>query len=291
MGFWRRWTRGERRVEATGEWGRFAGVDWADRILDVDVADRYFAKQGRSIARWTLHADGRTLVVYLKRHYRLPWLAGVAATLFPNGDWSPAMAERRHLAIARTLGLPVPRVSAAAEYVGPRGRLQSVLAVDELTDMLPLHEAIPAAQRRLAPAEFARWKRGLVAELARLARRLHERGWFHRDLYLCHFYVPEVETYRVPRTWEQRVTMIDFHRLARRRLTAAWSQAKDLGQLLYSSEVDGVGPRDRLRFWKLYAGDRARTWRMRAVRAVAELRARTNREHNARRPQVPAKAA
>ena len=34
--------------------------------------------------------------------------------------------------------------------------------------MLPLHQAVPLAAARLDPATFARWKRGLTAELARL---------------------------------------------------------------------------------------------------------------------------
>ena len=70
---------------------------------------------------------------------------------------------------------------------------------------------------------------------------------------------------------------------------AGMTQAKDLGQLLYSSEVEGVTPRDRLRFWKLYTRNRS-GW-LWLVRRIAVLRAQNHRGHNERKPQTPAKAA
>lgn len=118
--------------------------------------------------------------------------------------------------------------------------------------MFPLHEAVPLAAQRLDAVAFARWKRGLTAELARLSRELHRRKVFHKDLYFCHFYIPESFTRQAPAVWTNRVVMIDLHRLARHRLTSAWWQAKDLAQLLHSSDVPGVTARDRVRFWKLY---------------------------------------
>jgi heptose I phosphotransferase len=162
------------------------------------------------------------------------------------------LQEWQHLVWAASEGFPVPRPLAAGQFTGPWFRLQGFLAVEELHGMLPLHEAVPLAAQRLAPAEFARWKRGLTAELARLAAELHRRGVFHKDLYFCHFYIPESFTLRPPDDWKNRVVMIDLHRLARHRITAAWWRAKDLAQLLYSSDVPGVTARDRVRFWKLY---------------------------------------
>ena len=73
-----------------------------------------------------------------------------------------------------------------------------------------------------------------------------------RDLYFCHFYIPEGFTRTIPENWVKRVVMIDLHRLARHPVMGAWWQAKDLAQLLYSSDVPGVTARDRARFWKLY---------------------------------------
>src|SRR5262245_26416989 len=169
---WRRLARGVWRLRERPDWSAFAGPGWAEHIMDAAVTDRFHAKQGRSTGRWILHAGGRRLAVYLKRHYRLPWWRGLLAALWPGRGWSPALEEWEHLAWARAQGLPVPDAVAAGERIGPWGRLQSFLAVEELADMLPLHEAIPAASARLDADAFGAWKRGLTAELARLAREL-----------------------------------------------------------------------------------------------------------------------
>jgi heptose I phosphotransferase len=249
---WRRLRRGTRLLRRAADWDRFAGEGWEERIMTEPVTDRLHVKQGRSIGRRVFADGGEKLVVYLKRHYRLPWWRGLVATLFPNGAWSPGLQEWQHLVWAAQQGLPVPRPVAAGQLVGPWFKLQGFLAVEQLHGMLPLHEAVPLAARRLDPSTFARWKRGLTAELARLARELHSRRVFHKDFYFCHFYVPESFTRAIPADWTNRVVMIDLHRLGRHHITAAWWQAKDLAQLLYSSDVPGVTARDRVRFWKLY---------------------------------------
>jgi heptose I phosphotransferase len=258
---WRRLSRGARRLWQRPDWAQFAGRDYADAIMDAAVTDRFHAKQGRSTGRWILSQGDRRLAVYLKRHYRLSWWRGLLALLWPDRGWSPALEEWRHLERARSLGLPVPASVAAGEFIGPGVRLQSFLAVEELTDMLPLHEAVPAAARALPPEAFLRWKRGLVTEVARLCRRLHWQRWFHKDLYLCHFYVSkDCLALSNVACWQGRVHLIDLHRLGRQVCTAWMGMAKDLAQLLYSSDEFGVTARDRVRFWKLYLGEWHRGW-------------------------------
>ena len=280
--FWRRLFHGVRRLYARADWAEILGADWPDHIMQAGVTDDYHEKQGRSTGRCVFEAGGKQLVVYLKRHYRLPRKDGLLATLWPGGDFSPGMAERRNLEWARSQGLPVPKIAAAGEYVGPWGKLQSFLAVEELTDMLPLHEAIPLAARTLDPATFRSWKAGLTRELARLARRLHDRHAFHQDLYLCHFFIPRADTANAP-SWSGRVFMIDFHRLAHHRLTRLFWLSKDLGQLLFSSEIDGIDARDRLRFWRAYLGPARNTWFGHWLKRIVLMRGRRYQDHNAKR--------
>lgn len=281
--FWQRLVRGARRLWHRPDWPDFTGANWPDRIMAVPVTDRFHAKQGRSTGRWILHADGRRLAVYLKRHYRLPWWHGLLAAVWPGRGWSPARQEFEHLEWAKSAGFPVPDAVAAGEFIGPWGRLSSFLAVEELHDMLPLHEAIPAAAARLDAAALARWKHGLTAEIARLARELHALRRFHKDLYLCHFYIPRADLEATPPDWRGRVHLIDLHRLGHHRLTARWWQAKDIGQLLYSSEVAGVTWRDRLRFWRHYLGPRRRTLAGRLLAWWVRLKWRRYQRHNAKR--------
>jgi heptose I phosphotransferase len=281
---WVRLCRGVRRLRQRADWPHFVGADWADRIMGLAITDRLHVKQGRSIARWALESDSRQLTVYLKRHYRLPRWRGLLATLWPDAGWSPALQEWQHLQWAKVRGMPVPAAVAAGEYIGPWGRLQSFLAVEELTDMLPLHEAIPAAAARLDAATFRDWKRTLGAEVARLTRALHARRYFHKDLYLCHFYIPCQWTAAIPR-WEGQVHLIDLHRLAYHRLAWRFWQMKDLAQLLYSSDVAGIEVRDRLRFWHAYLGTESRRLLARLLRYGILVKWNRYRHHNARSHQ------
>ena len=107
----------------------------------------------------------------------------------PAGRHSPGAAEWQHLKRVRALGIAVPEVVAAGERIGPWGRLQSFLMVADLVDSQPLHEAIPALARRLDPPAFAAWKRALVAAMAEITATLHRANLFHKDLYLCHFFL------------------------------------------------------------------------------------------------------
>jgi heptose I phosphotransferase len=280
---WHRLLRGYRKIREQPDWAEFAGVDWPARIMSEEVADRYHAKQGRSIGRWTLTAaDGRKLVVYLKRHYRLPRLGGLLALFFPSSAWSPGLQEWEHLNWAARHGLPVPRPVAAGELVRPGGKLQSFLAVEELAGMLPLHEAVPLAQANLDAATFANWKRSLAREMARLARLIHDQKVFHKDLYLCHFYIRADDAKNPPEDWTNRVIVIDLHRLARHRLTGLWWKIKDLAQLLYSSEIPGVTARDRLMFWRAYCGAKHRAFLARLV----HWKWRQYRRHNRKRKEA-----
>jgi heptose I phosphotransferase len=287
--FWQRLVRGGRRLRQRADWQDFAGPDWADRIMEVTVSDRFHAKQGRSTGRWVLDQGGRRLAVYLKRHYRLPWRHGVLALVRPGGGWSPAFQEWSHLEWARREGFAVPLAVAACEYIGPWGALQSMLAVEELAGMLPLHEAIPLAARRLDPRTFGSWKRGLVAEVARLTSELHRRRRFHKDFYLCHFYIPAELTERLP-LWSQRVHLIDLHRLGHHPWTWRFWRVKDLAQLLYSSEIVGIGARDRLRFWRQYLGPGARGCAASWLAWCIRLQGQNYRRHNAKRRRQQASA-
>jgi len=262
--WWQRFIHGACRFWQRPDWSVFAGPDWLDRALTLEPTDDFHAKQGRSTCRVVLQARGQKLGVYLKRHYRLPWWRGLLAAIFPEVGWSPAWQEWRHLQWAQNQGLSVPETVAAAEFIGPWCKLQSFLAIEELTDMIRLHEAIPLAATHMDRQTFAGWKRGLVSELARLTQLLHSRRRFHKDLYLSHFFIPRSAIGRVA-DWRGQVYLIDFHRLRHHPVTWPLWQAKDLGQLLFSSQLPGVTARDRVRFWRLYRGIEGRDGWLRSL--------------------------
>jgi Lipopolysaccharide kinase (Kdo/WaaP) family len=263
-------------VRADPDWQIAAPTD-PESVMAANITDKFHSKQGRSIARWSL-PDGPT--VFIKRHYRESWWRRALASMTRMPRWSSAWQEYRNLRWAEAKKLPVPRTVAVGARIAP---LAGFLAVEELTGQLALHELIPLALESLRPAAFATWKRGLVTEIARLARALHTRNRFHKDLYLCHFFAPTRFATTPPVTWTGRVSMIDLHRLGRHPLTAPWWRLKDLAQLLYSSDVRGVAARDRLRFWRLYAGPARRRGLGPWLRRLVLIRWQNYRDHNASR--------
>jgi heptose I phosphotransferase len=218
-------------------------------VMEIQSNDRLHEKQGRSTARVRLDGPGGSVTAYLKRHHRLPWFDRLGALLFPAGRFSPGAAEWSNLRWAEQLGVPVPAALAAGERIGPGIHLQSYLLVRELADCLELQEALPRSQNVLTREAFARWKRATVRRMAGIVARLHAARLFHKDLYLCHFFVPaDPES-----SAGTAVTLIDLHRLRRHAWTAGRWRLKDLGQLLYSTAgVAGLDDRDRLRFWMHY---------------------------------------
>lgn len=243
-------------------------IDLDAIVMDLESTDRFHAKQGRSTSRVRFDAG---LSVYLKRHYRLPWTNRLGALFQPAGRHTPASAEWAHLEKARILGIAVPEVVAAGERIGPWGALSSYLMVAELVDHEPLHEALPSLAETMEPAAFARLKRSLAIEMAEMTARLHRAHAFHKDLYLCHFFLDQR-----PGVQEGgRLCLIDLHRLAIHRWTAPRWRWKDLGQLLFSTfGVAGIEGRDALRFWMHY---RRRMGLNRARFDLARVRAKAER--------------
>lgn len=88
-----------------------------------------------------------------------------------------------------------------------------------------------------------------------------------------------------PPSWFNQVVLIDLHRLAKHRLFWPMYQIKDLAQLLFSSEVEGVRAKDRIAFWRAYqglwAGDgRGQGWYQRIVARIIRWKWQRYRNHN-----------
>jgi len=280
---WERWARGVSWTWINERFRTRLPEDFDATVMSLESRDRFHAKQGRSTARVVLETADRPLAVYLKRHFRLPWPARLAALLDPAGRHSPAAAEWSNLKRVRALGIEVPDVVAAGERIGPRADLRSFLMLAELSGCSPLNELLPQLASRLDARAFATLKHRLIEEMARITAALHTTRIFHKDLYLCHFFLDSASL--DPDGPPPRVVLIDLHRLDEHRLWSLWWSWKDLGQLLFSTYgVAGITERDRWRFWGRYCrlvGIERPDWHARLVR----LRAARYREHNRKRRQ------
>jgi heptose I phosphotransferase len=275
---WQRWSRGVNWTWINERYRARLPDDLGANVMTLESRDRFHAKQGRSTARVVLVRADRPLAVYLKRHFHLPWRTRLAALFDPRGKHSPAAAEWAHLERARALGIDVPEVVGVGETIGPRAQLHSFLMLAELSGCEEVNQALPRLASQLDAHAFLVLKRRLVGEMARITATLHAARAFHKDLYLCHFFLDHDRLGLDGRPF--RLSLIDLHRLAEHKIWPNWWRWKDLGQLLFSTYgVSGITDRDRLRFWTIYrrrVGIRRQRWHARMVR----LRAARYQEHN-----------
>ena len=99
-------------------------------------------------------------------------------------------------------------------------------------------------------------KRKLIAEVATMARKMHQAGINHRDFYLCHFLLdlPLVEDRDDAPGAPPVLHLIDLHRAQiRQNVPRRWI-VKDLGSLLFSAFEKNLTKRDLLRFVRVYSG-------------------------------------
>lgn len=189
--------------------------------------------------------DGERLVA---KRTRTPWLSRLIGR-------RPARAEFEALAELASAGLPVPEALGLFE----RGEL-GLVVMAELEHETDLRRHLTAH-----PEEADRWL-PLVLELT---LGLHQRGWYHRDLYLDHFVL------RVPPHGQDRqLSLLDLGRARRADPPRPRWFVKDLAALLHSTPA-GVEERLKLRFLREYLSQRGicsprerRRWRER-VRAKA----------------------
>lgn len=172
---------------------------------------------------------------------------GLAERLSPRRP-SPARREAEAARALATLGLDVPRPLGVLE----RGA-RSLLVLERV----PYVETLEQRAARAPRPE----RRRLAARLARCVARLHGAGWYHRDLYLCHWLV----------ALPDRLVLIDLGRARRAdRPRSRWF-VKDLAAL-DASAPGAVGERERLAFLLRYLRERGLPAGVRARRLAARVR-------------------
>lgn len=93
-----------------------------------------------------------------------------------------------------------------------------------------------------------RCPREMIQSLAGYIRKFHDRGYAHRDLYLCHIFFDESAG------GVDRFRMIDLQRVIRPTWRRGRWVVKDLAALDYSTPSHVATVSDRIRFLKCYLG-------------------------------------
>jgi heptose I phosphotransferase len=264
---------------------------WLDRWKGQDIFEQLFAlegevyrkQQGRTTLRFAF--DGKHYFAKIHRgigwkeiannllQFRLPLLGA-------QNEWR-AIQRLEQLNINTT-----PLVGYGKKGWNP-AQLQSFVITEELAHTLSLEDF--CRDWPISPPSLA-LKRALIREVAKTARKIHEHGINHRDLYICHFLLDcslgreNIDLRRL------RLYLIDLHRMQiRRHIRLRW-RIKDVAALYFSSMDIGLTKGDMLRFVRVYENRPLRTalkenkafWRQVERRAIALYR-----KHFRRDPMLP----
>lgn len=231
------WDDGNLRVNAAfADWLRKLNLTTAadfDRLSDGEV---YRRVGERVTSRMELPDRDRVRSVYLKRHGPLTWRERLKAwARLQTSVWG-ARPEWEAILEFHRLGLPTMTPIACAEFDG-----RSFLLTDALEDCERLDHWLARDQQNQPTL-----RRQIAQAVASFARRLHDSGWHHQDLYLCHWLWPKQSP-------PDDLHVIDLGRVQRHSpLSARRWIIKDLAQLHYSSHDATLA--ERCRFLRAYLG-------------------------------------
>jgi heptose I phosphotransferase len=246
----------------------------------LDTFDALFAAPGetnlkkKGLATWreriVLRVGGRLL--FLKRYTKPPLseqlrqrLTGFAATAEVEWYWIIRLAE---------LGIGAPTAVAYGRRRSGPIETHSLLLTAAVPGMsmekwTPLH-----ASTRLRDRAF---KHRLIEATADLVNRLHGAGLFHRDLYLAHLFLDDVDDQ------PPALSLIDLQRVIHPRLFIERWRVKDLASLNYSTPPSAATRADRVRWYKRYRGVKTlMAADRRLIRAVAAKTGRIARHSRKR---------
>lgn len=262
---------------ATNPWDL---LTWAAGIADSAQAQDIFRdKEGRRTLRF--HCDGRSF--FLKLHGGTGWREIFKNLLQLRLPVVGASNEFRAVAVLRQAGVDTLTVVAYASAGRNPARRQSMIVTEDLSATESLEDY--CGNWPAQPPAFAD-RLQIIRQVAASARRMHQLGINHRDLYLCHFRREK----RSLAEANPRCYLIDLHRAQlRRRVPRRWL-VKDLAGLYFSAMDCGLSRRDLLRFLHYYSEGglrealdrRAGMWSRVTTRAV-----RLYRKANGRTPPDP----
>ena len=202
----------------------------------------------REIVRVSFGSAGEFFVKRFKtRHWR------DVAKLVIRG--SRAQKEWRMAAALLEARIPAVEVVAAGERRKGWLPVETYLVTPAIPGVMSLREF--GFSRLGGPILGSRppWLTALIEELAGLTRRLHERGFYHRDFHGGNVLLRVNGTGRAGD--KVSLFVVDLHSMRRLKSVSRPRRVKMLGVLRNSLGFPGVSATDRLRFLRAYLGPEA----------------------------------
>lgn len=247
-----------------------AGLDGFDAVMATDQGHCMRALSDRENWRLDLAGEGgRSRRVYLKKHHVRTLASRLRARMGGEPGPTAGRVEAENVRRLTAEGIDVMRLVAYGQKLRGDGLVESFVITEDLAGYLPLQEFLRVRfppRSAAVPATRDPDLERLILEVAEVARRFHEAGYNHRDLYCCHFYIRE------PVRGQFEIRLIDLQRVQHRtRFRRRWL-VKDLAQLAWSAPPDRIGCTHRLLFMRHYLG--VRKLRARDKRLIRQVMAK-----------------
>ncbi len=234
-------------IELDPELARFfQGESAFDQLMDCEGKNYRHIKTRRTVK---FERGGRHY--FIKIHRACGW-----REVWKNwlGFKRPVTSARMEWeAIDRLQMLNVPTLKVVGR--GIRGKapakLESFVITEALHGMVSL-EQLTQNWGHLPLERRIRLKWELLRQLAVIARNIHQNGLNHRDFYLCHFLVQDLDWTCWRPTDPLTLHLIDLHRMQIRQTVPHRWLLKDLAGLLFSAMDCGLTRNDLLRFAVIY---------------------------------------
>ncbi len=200
----------------------------------------------RTIKRLKMKNEkGEDCLFYLKRHCPSFSFSSIAKR---RDDSSEGRREWNSILAFHEAGLPT-MVPVAMGECRTWFSKESFLMTEALDGYEPMEKWIPSMLTRYPQKKRSQVKRELIREVALLARKMHQAGFYHRDYYLTHILLRLT-------SGKFDLKIIDLQRAIRYPWYKGRWKIKDLASLNYSASKEIFTGRDRLLFYKFYEGGR-----------------------------------
>jgi lipopolysaccharide core heptose(I) kinase len=212
----------------------------------------------RSVYRITLGSDAGEVPCYLKRHEAArPCLSALLGRCLFGRRISPGMAEFENILEFKRAGIPTVIPVAAGERRLGFLRYESFLLTRDTAPYESLESIIRSHPERLTGGpENQRYKHRLIHAVGRLARKMHDRGFNHRDFNATHVLVgPERPSGKIP------LALFDLQRMDRKKWLRLKWRIKTMAEMFYTMEAPVFDETDRRMLFQAYRGTPAtRRW-------------------------------
>lgn len=210
-----------------------------DRVMSLNEGEVVkHAVPERKTVRFCLKNANGPVEAYLKRLYPLS-LTRFFAQILKLSVPRTAFDEFINITAFHRAGLPTMIPVAAGRRRCGLFRTESFLVTKSIEGCRRLDDFFSRLQD--VPVED---KRELIKKVALLVKKMHECGFNHRDLYLCHILLDS----------KGGLFLADLHRVDKRGKVPERWKVKDVAALNYSAPWHRITRTDRLWFLKNYLG-------------------------------------